>query len=111
MLKKVSMLLLTAIALGLVAACGAAAPETITVVETVVVEVEKEGETVTVVETVEVVKEVEVEKIVEVEAVEEDPDAGRVTLRTVIATEPPSLDPSLATDTTSVFFIANMFMG
>jgi ABC-type glycerol-3-phosphate transport system substrate-binding protein len=52
--------------LGLVAACGAAAtPETITVIETVVVEKEVEGETVTVVETVEVIKEVEVEKEVE----------------------------------------------
>ena len=55
----------------LVAACGPApTPETITVVETVVVEKEVQGETVTVVETVEVVKEVEVEveKMVEVTA-------------------------------------------
>jgi oligopeptide transport system substrate-binding protein len=88
--------------LALVAACGGAAPaETITVVETVVVE--KEGETVTVVETV------EVEKIVEVAP--EDPDAGRVKVNTVISTEPPSLDPSLATDSTSIFFINNMFVG
>jgi ABC-type oligopeptide transport system substrate-binding subunit len=33
------------------------------------------------------------------------------TLDTVIGTEPPSLDPSLATDTTSVWLINNMFVG
>ncbi|MFQ5613718.1 MAG: ectoine/hydroxyectoine ABC transporter substrate-binding protein EhuB [Anaerolineae bacterium] len=50
----------------LAAQCGPApTPETITVVETVVVEKEVEGETVTVVETVEVEKVVEVEKEVE----------------------------------------------
>jgi multiple sugar transport system substrate-binding protein/raffinose/stachyose/melibiose transport system substrate-binding protein len=55
------MLLVSMAALAAIAACGAQpTPETITVVETVVVE--KEGETVTVVETVVVEKEVEVEK-------------------------------------------------
>ena len=44
-----------------IAACAGPAPQTVTVVETVIVEKEVEGETVTVVETVEVVKEVEVE--------------------------------------------------
>ncbi|MDX1523140.1 MAG: ectoine/hydroxyectoine ABC transporter substrate-binding protein EhuB, partial [Anaerolineae bacterium] len=64
--------LAVALVLPLVAACGAAAtPETITVVETVVVEKEVEGETVTVVETVEVEKEVEVEKVVTVEVAAE----------------------------------------
>ena len=106
MSKKIVLLLVVSLVLALVAACGgAASPETVTVVETVVVE--KEGETVTVVETVEVVK--EVEKIVEVAP--EDPDAGRVKVNTVIGTEPPSLDPSLATDSTSIFFINNMFVG
>ncbi len=93
-------------------ACGAAPePEVVTVVETVVVEKVIEGETVTVVETVEVEKvvEVEVEKVVEVGP--GDPDAGRVKLDTIISTEPPSLDPSLATDTTSHFLIKQMFMG
>jgi ABC-type oligopeptide transport system substrate-binding subunit len=33
------------------------------------------------------------------------------TLDTVIGTEPPSLDPSLATDTTSIWAIRQMFMG
>ena len=60
--KKILLLLAVAVLMGLVAACGAAQPQTVTVVETVVVEKEVQGETVTVVETVEVVKEVEVEK-------------------------------------------------
>lgn len=108
--KKIALLLVTMVVLSLVAACGGAAqPETITVVETVVVEKEVEGETVTVVETVEVVKEVEVERVVEVEAA--DPDADRVRLDTIISSEPPSLDPSLATDTTSHFLIKQMFVG
>ena len=64
--RAVLVLLAVAIVLPIMAACGAAAtPETITVVETVVVEKEVEGETVTVVETVEVEKVVEVEKEVE----------------------------------------------
>ena len=111
--KKIAFLLVIAVALGLMAACGGAAPEPqiVTKVETVVVTKEVQGETVTVVETVEVPKEVvkEVEKIVEVAP--EDPDANRVRLDTVIGTEPPSLDPSLATDTTSHFLIKQMFMG
>jgi len=70
-MKRLLILLLAMLALGLIAAqCGAAQPETVTVVETVVVketvEVEKEVE---VVQTVEVIK--EVEKVVEVEAPEE----------------------------------------
>ena len=119
--KKIALLLVVAVVMGLVAACGGAAPqpETITVVETVVVEkeVEKivEGETITVVETVVVEKEVEKEVIVEVEKEvmvdPDDPDAGRVRLDSVIGTEPPSLDPALGTDTTSIFFIRQMFMG
>ncbi len=108
--KKIILLFAAMAVLSLVAACGAAQPQTITVVETVVVEKEVQGETVTVVETVEVVKEVEkeVEKIVEVAP--EDPDADRVRLDTVIGTEPPSLDPALGTDTTSIFFIRQMFV-
>jgi len=72
--RAVFVFLAVAIVLPIVVACGAApTPETITVVETVVVEKEVEGETVTVVETVEVEKEVEVEKIVTVE-VEAEPE-------------------------------------
>lgn len=63
MLKKFGLLMIAAVMLAVVAACGTQpTPETVTVVETVVVE--KEGEPVTVVETVvvekEVIKEVEV---------------------------------------------------
>jgi len=64
--KKIAMLLLATLILGalsLMTACNTQ-PQTITVVETVVVEKEVQGETITIVETVEVVKEVEVEKIV-----------------------------------------------
>jgi oligopeptide transport system substrate-binding protein len=113
--KKIAVLLVVAVLLGLVAACGGAAPEpeVVTVVETVIVEKEVEGETVTVVETVEVekevIKEVEVEKLVEVAP--EDPDADRIRVDTIVGTEPPSLDPSLATDTTSIFFVRQMFTG
>ena len=56
--------------------CGPSpTPEMITVVETVIVEKEVKGETITVVETVEIVQtvEVEVEKIVEIEVTAEPP--------------------------------------
>lgn len=53
----------------LAAACGAAQPETVTIVETVIVE--QEGETVTIVETVEVEVEKVVEKEVEKEVIKE----------------------------------------
>jgi oligopeptide transport system substrate-binding protein len=56
------------------------------------------------VETVEVEKEIVVE-------VEKDAMAGKVVLNWNAHTEPPSLDPSLATDTTSVDQIANLFVG
>lgn len=67
MLFKRSALFLAATVMLLIAlaACGPSpTPETVTVVETVIVEKEVEGETVTVVETVEVEKEVEVEVVV-----------------------------------------------
>lgn len=66
MSKKIFLILTIFFVLGLVAACGGPAPtpETVTVVETVIVETEKE---VTVVETVEVEKEVTVVETVEVE--------------------------------------------
>lgn len=110
--KKSGLLLVVAVLLSGMAACrGVAQPVTITVVETVVVEREVQGDSKTVVETVEVekevVKEVVVEKIVEREAA---PDAGRIRLDTVIAGEPPALDPALAMDIDSHFFIDQMFV-
>ncbi len=71
-MKKLVIFLLSATILSIIAACGAAQPETITVVETVVVkeEVEVIKEVVETVE-VEVEKVVEVEKEVEVEVVKE----------------------------------------
>jgi basic membrane lipoprotein Med (substrate-binding protein (PBP1-ABC) superfamily) len=64
LLSIVALLLVASLVLG---ACGAT-PEPVTIVETVIVEVEKEAEAVTVVETVIVEKEVEVEVPVEVPA-------------------------------------------
>lgn len=109
--KTVLLVLVVTLLAALVAACGAApAPETITVVETVVVEKVVEGETVTVVETVEVEKEVikEVEKVVEVEKA--DPMADKVTLNFNLGSEPPTADPALASDTTSNDVTTNLFV-
>ena len=88
------------------AACPAPAPEVKTVVETVVV---KETVVQTVKETVEVVK--EVEKPVDV-VVTATPEGGqKVSADWNLGAEPPSLDPSLATDTTSNDVIENLFNG
>jgi oligopeptide transport system substrate-binding protein len=101
----VALLSVLVLLLVVAAQCGApATPQT--VVETVVVE--KAGETV--VETVVVEKTVEVEKMVEVTPTPV-PAETKVTLDLVVGTEPPSLDPSLATDTTSIWTIRQMFMG
>lgn len=111
--KLVVLLAVMAVLSVLAAQCGGAQPQVQTVVETVVVTREVEGETITVVETVEVIKTVEVEKevIKEVQVGPEDPDADRVTLDVVVGTEPPSLDPALATDSQSIFFIRQIFTG
>jgi oligopeptide transport system substrate-binding protein len=105
--KKTALALLSTLVLLLVIAAQCGAPATPqTVVETVVVE--KAGETV--VETVVVEKTVEVEKMVEVTPTPV-PAEEKVTLDINVGTEPPSLDPSLATDTTSHWMIRQMFMG
>jgi oligopeptide transport system substrate-binding protein len=105
--KKTVLALLSTLVLLLVIAAQCGAPATPqTVVETVVVE--KAGETV--VETVVVEKTVEVEKMVEVTPTPV-PAEEKVTLDINVGTEPPSLDPSLATDTTSHWMIRQMFMG
>ena len=83
--KKLLFLSLVSMLALVISACGAApSPETITVIETVIVEKEVAGETITVVETVVVEKEVEVEVIVvetvvvevEVEAMVEEAPIG-----------------------------------
>jgi oligopeptide transport system substrate-binding protein len=105
--KKTALALLSMLVLLSVIAAQCGAPATPqTVVETVVVT--QAGEKV--VETVVVEKTVEVEKMVEVTPTPA-PAETKVTLDTNIGTEPPSLDPSLATDTTSIWMIRQMFMG
>ncbi len=112
MFSKRTLLLVVVIAMlaAVAAQCGAApTPETVTVVQTVVVTKEVKGETVTVVETVE--KEVVVTKEVQVEVAPATRYDGKVTLHANLGTEPPTLDPSLATDTTSVTLDRNLFVG
>ncbi len=93
LMAVIAVLLLSSLAL---AAC--AAPETVTIIETVVVT--EAGETI--IETVEVIVEVEAEPEMMVEP---------VTLYWNWLSEPPTLDPSLATDTTSVAIVGNTFIG
>jgi len=107
--QKALLFLAVMVLLGVVAAQCGAQPEPQTIVETVIVTQEVQGETIEVVKTVEVQKEVVVEKEVMVEP--DNPDAGKVKITSVIGTEPPSLDPALATDTTSIFMIRQMFNG
>ncbi|MDH7486655.1 MAG: peptide ABC transporter substrate-binding protein [Anaerolineae bacterium] len=84
-------------------ACPQVTPQVIekVVKETVVVEVEK---------PVEVQKVVEVEKIVEVTPTP-SPEEEKVTLNWNWGTEIPSLDPALATDTTSIDALRNLYIG
>ena len=109
--KKTGLLL---IALLLVAvALVACQPETVEVVKEVEVTrvitetVVEEGEQVEVTRVVTEVQEVMVTP--EVEEVEAPPEP--VTLHWNFNSEPPTIDPSLATDTTSVDIVSNAFMG
>jgi oligopeptide transport system substrate-binding protein len=98
-----SLLIVASMVLG---ACATPTPETVEVVKTVVVTevVEIEGET--------VIETQIVEKVVEVPAEPEEEEMEEpVTLYWNWSTEPPSADPSLATDTTSVDLIRNIFVG
>jgi oligopeptide transport system substrate-binding protein len=115
--KKMLLLLVVVALLSLIAAqCGAAQPQTITVIETVVVTQEVQGETVTVVETVEVVKTVEVVVTQEV-VTEVDSDAlpPEETLfyggANAGVGDIPSIDPSLVKDSVGIQFVQQMFIG
>jgi oligopeptide transport system substrate-binding protein len=90
-MRKRLLVLFSALIVGalLLSACGGE-----TVVETVIVE--KDGETI--IETVIVEKEEEMGEV-------------PVTLNYNLGTEPPTADPSLATDTTSVLLQENLFIG
>lgn len=117
-LKTLFQLITAVLLMGLLVACST--PESVEVIKEVEVPVEVE-----VIKEVEVVKEVEVEKevekIVEVEVTREvevessgammDGKKQPVTLNINWGTEPPSADPSLSTDTTSVDLVGNMFIG
>ncbi|NLT43832.1 MAG: peptide ABC transporter substrate-binding protein [Anaerolineae bacterium] len=86
--------------------CGSAAtPQVVKETVEVVKEVEKVVE-----QTVEVVKEVEVEVVV---TATPDPAAAAaepVTLDFIFGSEPPTLDPALTEDTTSVWVVEQMFL-
>jgi len=112
--KKYGLLLVGLLVL--LVALVACQPETVESVREVVVTrvvtetVETEGEVVEVTRVVTETETVTEEVVVEVTAVPEMGDQP-VTLRWNFGTEPPSLDPSLATDTTSVDVVYNLFMG
>ena len=114
--KRTAFLLFTVTVLMtlLAAQCGATpTPEKIIekVVETVIVEKEVEGETVTVIETVEVVKEVEVEKEVVVTATPEPVEEPRIVRVGQNAADLSSLDPHFATTTEARALVDMIFNG
>jgi len=108
-MKRLLLILSSIAVLSLIAAqCGAAQPETVTVVETVVVEKEVEKEVVKeveVVQTVEVIK--EVEKVVEVEA----PDEPAGELIVSLSTFPNSIFPPNAAERNADNVASQIFEG
>lgn len=105
MFKKVLLFLAILLLSGLLAACGAAAPQSEGVEESAEeAAADQDG-----------AGEEAVEEATEAEGTTDSENVGdpfeRVTLRTVIGSEPPTLDPALVTDTTSNFFVRQMFMG
>jgi ABC-type transport system substrate-binding protein len=109
---KVIVVMILVLVASLLAACGGPPPTPVTIVETVVVTKEVQGETKTVIETVEVVTTVEVEKEVEKEVVvTATPEPGRQTLVVGLAQSPVSLDPADHRSRESETVIRNMFDG
>lgn len=110
MQKKMVMLVIMALMLGALLLVSCAQPETVEVVKTVIV-----TEVVTEIvegEVQEVIKEVVVTEVVEVEVeAEVEEEVKPVTLNWNWGTEPPTADPSLATDTTSVDLAGNLWVG
>lgn len=88
---------------GLAARCTPAAPGPAAerINETVVGVREVPAETVARVETVEAAKKVR----------PAEPDADRVRLDMIVSAEPPTMDPALAIDGVSIFFVRQMFVG
>jgi len=110
--KKLGLLVAILLLVGVLAACQAETVEVTRVVQEEVTRVitetvEVEGEQVEVTRIV--TDEVEVTRVVEDEG-EEGMAEAPVTLNINLGTEPPTLDPSLATDTTSVDTIRNLFV-
>jgi oligopeptide transport system substrate-binding protein len=108
--KKTGLLLIVMLIGILLVACQPETVEVVTEVEVTRVVTEtvvEEGEQVEVTRVVTEVQEVMVTP--EVVPVEAEPEP--VTLYWNWGTEPPTLDPSLSTDTTSVDAVANLFMG
>ena len=110
--KKTGLLLIVMLIGILLVACQPETVEVVTEVEVTRVVTEtvvEEGEQVEVTRVVTEVQEVMVTPEVEEEPMGEM--ANPVTLHWNFATEPPNIDPSLSTDTTSVDIVSNIFMG
>lgn len=110
--KTIFLVVVMALLAALAVACGGAAPqpETITVVETVVVEKIVEGEAVTVVETVVVEKEVVKEVAVDPKALPPEETLFYGGANSGVG-DIPTLDPSLIEDSVSIQFASEMFVG